>query len=285
MMPLKKPYPQLLIFSAGLALGCILSLILPSLSSTTSSDAPLARFRDQTITAKDVHLPLERALQQNLRSTYRIKKGVVESEIRKQLLEKNKDSREQIEQTLKEEITWLIHPEYPKTSLGSGRFPRLGPWRAPIEIIFVGDQICPSCRQNFQKAESLRNKFPDKVKVHFRFAFDENDNSDVRRAAEASHCADEQNKFWEFNEKILSSVNTSVETLSQIAKELGLNSENFDKCLSDRKFQSALDNEIRDVADKNVFIYPALVINGHILPPQINDQELEEFIQSALTRF
>ena len=66
------------------------------------------------------------------------------------------------------------------------------------------------------------------------------------KAAEAARCANDQGKFWEYHDYLYSHQNGenqgnfSNPKLKSFAKELGLNTSGFDKCLEDSKYAQAV---------------------------------------------
>jgi len=106
------------------------------------------------------------------------------------------------------------------------------------------------------------------------------------RAALASECAAEQNRFWDYK-NILYANQTNIEgqfsddRLILFAKSLGLNKEQFEECLSSDKYQDRLDEGMKLGAELGVNGTPTIFINGQNVSPG----KIPSFDQiSALTR-
>ena len=72
---------------------------------------------------------------------------------------------------------------------------------------------------------------------HFPLGFHQN----AQKSAEASECAGEQGKFWQYADKLVENsqgdgTGLNTEDLKKYAKELGLDTSKFNDCLSNNKF-------------------------------------------------
>ncbi len=113
---------------------------------------------------------------------------------------------------------------------------------APITIIEFGDYQCPKCDQWFQneKPSITQNYINNNMaKLYFvDFPFLGND-SDV--AANASYCANDQEKFWEYHSTLYNNqggINegwANVDALKQFAIDLNLDTEKFNTCVDSNK--------------------------------------------------
>jgi protein-disulfide isomerase len=87
-----------------------------------------------------------------------------------------------------------------------------------------------------------------------------------RQATTAVLAAGEQGKYWEYHEKIFANMSAlSDQKLLDIAREVGLNMDSFQKSLKDPKHQNAIDKDISDANRAGVRGTPTIFINGRIL--------------------
>jgi protein-disulfide isomerase len=85
----------------------------------------------------------------------------------------------------------------------------------------------------------------------------------ARQAAEAGRCAGEQGKFWEYHDKLyVDSPKLSTEDLKSAAKDVGLNPQSFEQCLTSGKYRAAVQKDINDAAQLGLSGTPAFFING-----------------------
>jgi protein-disulfide isomerase len=110
----------------------------------------------------------------------------------------------------------------------------------------------------------IRKNYIDngKVKLVYRdFPLDLHQNA--RKAAEAAECADEQGKFWEFHDKLYENQNSlDNESLKQYAKDMGLNTNQFNTCLDSGKMTQEVLKDFEDGSSYGVTGTPTLFING-----------------------
>ncbi|MES2023717.1 MAG: thioredoxin domain-containing protein [Patescibacteria group bacterium] len=123
----------------------------------------------------------------------------------------------------------------------------LGNKNAKITMIAYEDFQCPFCGKFFREAETdLRNKYVKNGSVNFiyrDFAFLGEEST---KAGEAALCANDQGKFWEYHDYLFTHQNGENKGsfanpyLKSFAKELGLNQNDFDKCLDSEKYAKTI---------------------------------------------
>ncbi|UCD02943.1 MAG: DsbA family protein, partial [Candidatus Aenigmatarchaeota archaeon] len=113
-----------------------------------------------------------------------------------------------------------------------------GDENAPVTIIEYSDFECPFCARFWEQTlpEIEENYIKTgKVKLIYR-DFPLGFHANAQKAAEASECAGEQGKFWEYHDVLYDTRALSVSDLKQHAKDLGLDSTKFDSCLDSGKY-------------------------------------------------
>ncbi len=101
-------------------------------------------------------------------------------------------------------------------------------------------------------------------------------------AAEASECAADQDKFWEYHDLLFESQNGenqgafSKENLQGFAANLGLDTKAFNECLDSGKYTQAVQESTQIAQSIGVRSTPAFLING---TPMIGAQPFESFQQ------
>lgn len=137
--------------------------------------------------------------------------------------------------------------------------PVKGNVNAKLTIIEFGDYQCPFCGRFFKDVEPLILKdYVDTGKVKFIYknlAFLGKESTD---AANAALCAKEQNKFWEYHDKLYNSQSGenqgafSTDNLKKFALDLGLNATKFNSCLDAQKYNSQVQADTAE-ANRNGF--------------------------------
>ena len=91
------------------------------------------------------------------------------------------------------------------------------------------------------------------------------------RAAEASECAGEQGKFWEYHDTLFlnwrgENVGAfSDENLKRFARDLGLDMEEFNRCLAERRYLPRIQQDFRDGQALGVRGTPTFFIDGQVI--------------------
>jgi protein-disulfide isomerase len=154
-------------------------------------------------------------------------------------------------------------PQYVRYKIPTDGFPSLGPADAPITIVEFGDFECPFCREWQQQTyQPLFAAYPGKIRFVFRDFPLTSIHPDAEPAAEAAQCANEQNAFWPFHDKLFSSSNLGDAVYQQYAQELGLNMDQFNQCYSSHKYQQAIQNDSNFAVNLGVNSTPTFFING-----------------------
>ncbi len=148
--------------------------------------------------------------------------------------------------------------------------PTLGNKDAKVTIIEFSDFQCPFCGRFYTQTElQLKKDYVDTGKVLFVYRdFPLSSiHPNAQKAAEASECADEQGKFWEYHDLLFTKQDPWADTdgitaFKQYAKDLGLNTGQFNSCLDTGKYASEVDKDFQDGSNAGVSGTPSFFING-----------------------
>jgi len=105
-----------------------------------------------------------------------------------------------------------------------------------------------------------------------------------RWAAEASECAAEQGRFWEYHDRLFASQGSAgvfgKDNLKKFAADLRLDTTKFNTCLDSGKFASLVDKETTNLQSLGVESTPTFLINGQ---PLAGAQPFEVFQKAIET--
>ena len=114
---------------------------------------------------------------------------------------------------------------------------------APVTIIEFGDFQCPKCDQWFQNEKpTIKQDYIDTGKANLYFVDFTFLGIDSMTAANASYCAEEQGKYWEFHSHLYNNqgeINggwASSTNLKLFASDVELDVVAFDECLDSGKY-------------------------------------------------
>ncbi|RME18035.1 MAG: DsbA family protein [Bdellovibrio sp.] len=134
--------------------------------------------------------------------------------------------------------------------------PSLGSSDAPLVIVEFSDFQCPYCRRFYAESFSqIKSNYIDTGKVQFIYRdFPLSFHPMSQKSAEAAECANDQGKFLEFHDKIFDEQNKlgqgtvqySVDDIKAWAKDIGLNTEQFNSCLDSGKYAQEVQKDFAD---------------------------------------
>jgi protein-disulfide isomerase len=150
----------------------------------------------------------------------------------------------------------LIIPSLrPGASTNSGERPMandnsMGDPEAPITITEYSDYRCGHCGSFvFETEPSLVKDYIKNGKVKFVYRSMGGWLSEQSLlAAEASYCAGEENKFWEYHDILFANQGASLDMTNFMAwaETVGLDTEAFRKCMDERRYQARADQDAQD---------------------------------------
>jgi protein-disulfide isomerase len=159
--------------------------------------------------------------------------------------------------------TYLKAPPPFRAEVPIAGAPSKGPEYAQVTIVKFEDYQCPFCREVQPIFRELLSRYNGKIRlVHKDHPLD-SIHPQARQAAEAARCADEQGKFWNYHDILYANYpKVSEENLKNLAKEVGLDVNAFNRCLGSDKFKAAVQQDLIDGAKLGVTGTPTFFING-----------------------
>jgi predicted DsbA family dithiol-disulfide isomerase len=186
---------------------------------------------------------------------------------------------------LKKEFGFKSYLEPLRSQLTTAGFPSKGPADAPVTIVEFSDFECPYCGGLFPTLKQVEKSYPQQVRIVYRQFPLTNIHPHAQKAAEASLCANDQQKFWEFHDSMFSNQSElSVPDLKQRAVDLKLNTQTFNQCLDSGKHAAAIQADIQEGARNGVTGTPALFINGRLMSGNQPYAEIRSVIEDELQR-
>ena len=169
-------------------------------------------------------------------------------------------------------------PRYVRYDVATDGFPSMGPADAPIVIVEFSDFQCPFCQRFYdQTYKQLMAAYPGKIRFVYRHLPLTSIHPEAFPAAEASMCANDQNAFWPFHDKIFENQDKLGRDLYlQIASDLNLNTSAFEDCVNTNKYKDQVQADSDFAIGLGVQSTPTFFINGLAL---VGAQPLTAFTQ------
>ena len=151
-----------------------------------------------------------------------------------------------------------------------------------------GDFQCSHCAQfALGMGRQLKKDFVDKGRINFVFRHFPFIGEESFRAAEATECARDQDKFWEYHDTVFENwkgVDTgaySDDNLKGFASTLQLDRDAFDSCLDNGKYKGKVEEDRQRGVRMDVRGTPALFLQGRRIKVS-SYGELAALIESAI---
>lgn len=160
-----------------------------------------------------------------------------------------------------------------------------GDENAPITIVEFSDFQCPYCLKAFPTLRSVLTKYGDRIKFSYRDFPLRNIHGQAQEAAEASRCAADQGKFWQYHDYLFENPSDlSRGKLIAASEKLSLDSAAFELCLESGKHRNAVERDYQEGLQAGISGTPAFYINGIFLNGSQPASAFEQIIDSELAR-
>lgn len=166
----------------------------------------------------------------------------------------------------------------------------VGPADAPVVIVEYADFQCPFCRELARGAgKQIIEEYAKAGKVRFLFRQYPFLGEESLWAAQASECAAEQGKFWDYYDKLFAEwrgENTgafSQTNLVRYAADLGLDVDSFSQCLDSEKYLTKVVAEKEEGEQQGVTSTPTLFINRRKITGVHSFKTYRSIIESELS--
>ena len=148
--------------------------------------------------------------------------------------------------------------------------PILGSTEAQITIVEFGDYQCEMCYSWFHNTRgTIIDNYVDTGKVNIVFVDLAFLGSDSPIAAQATHCADDQGKYWEYHSILyykqegIDNGWASKSMLKEYANELKLDSDQFASCIDSAKYAKNVQNSYNAAVKMKVSSTPTFYLFDH----------------------
>ena len=174
------------------------------------------------------------------------------------------------------------------SKLIEGGSPVLGDPNAPITILEWGDYQCTFCYKFHQETlNKIDEEYIKTGKVKIIFKDFPLNGPDSKLAAEATYCAHDQNKYWQYHNQLYENWAgertgwITREALSGFAKAIDLDIVEFNKCLDENKYENKINSIYEFGNEIGINATPSfLVFNDQKIIKIRGNQPLEVFLKT-----
>lgn len=161
--------------------------------------------------------------------------------------------------------------------------PWLGAENPIVNVIVYESFACPFCRGDQETLKRVMEKFAMVLRMTIRDYPTEGIHPGVFEAHLAAACANEQDVYWDYRDILFDNQGSfDKKNLKLLAKNLGINISQFDKCLDDEKYASEIRQDYSEGVDLDIPGTPTYIINGAVLGGSRSYENWEEIIAYIL---
>ena len=163
--------------------------------------------------------------------------------------------------------------------------PSKGPSDAAITIVEFGDFECPQCGGMYATLKQIEADYFNQVRLVFRQLPLRSIHPNAEKAAEASLCAFDQHRFWEYHDSLFEKQEAlDRQALISRAANLGLDTDRFRACLDSGEKKGAVDADLQAAIDAGAYSVPTLFINGEMMTGNWPYRDVARMIDAELFR-
>ncbi|MEP6715054.1 MAG: DsbA family protein [Terriglobia bacterium] len=184
-------------------------------------------------------------------------------------------------QKLRADMPVVLKIEAPRTAISLDDTPVRGDANAPLMLVEYADYECPYCQQFQPELDKLEAEYRGRVKFAFKDVPLPN-HSHAQKAAEATHCAGVQNKYWEFHDLLFSTKEIDVDQLKAGARKLALNTDAFNSCLDSGQQAPIVKSQFDEAQKLGLQGTPSFFLNGRFFSGSMSYEQLRQIIDTEL---
>jgi len=156
-----------------------------------------------------------------------------------------------------------------------------GPQDAPVVIVEYADYECPYCHQTQGAIDQMEKENKGKVAFLFKDMPLPN-HPNAQKAAEATHCAGSQGKYWEYHDILFKTHELTVPKLQEHARELKMDTAAFDKCLASGETAEAVKADFNEALNLGLQGTPGFFVNGRFFSGAMTIEQFNAAIGEEL---
>lgn len=164
-----------------------------------------------------------------------------------------------------------------------------GPESSAVVIAEFSDFECGHCAQVFRTIKAVLPRYRQDVRVEFyHYPLDAECNPAMSGsfhrnaclAAVASECAAAQNQFWRYHDLLFENQrDLSRDNLLRFAAQLGLDRDEFSKCLDGEEARAAVARHVAQGARLDIKSTPTLFFNHRTIVGALEDNKFEQAVR------
>jgi protein-disulfide isomerase len=163
--------------------------------------------------------------------------------------------------------------------------PKQGPDNAAITIVEFSDFECPFCAQSMPILEDVLQEYSGLVRFVYRHMPIDELHPNAWKASIASTCANEQDAFWSYHDRLFLEQNDLSKTnLFTIAENMNFDMSAFTNCFDSEKYSYQVRKDMNDGAELGLEGTPTFYINGELVSGVLNFDQWKIILDAFLLK-
>jgi protein-disulfide isomerase len=189
--------------------------------------------------------------------------------------------RAEFVKSLKERSQIAMRLGPPRMPIDLGNTPVRGDLSAPLVLVEYADYECPYCQQIQPTLDKLQAEYRGRLAFAYKDVPLPN-HANAFRAAEASHCAGDQGKYWEYHDALNQSKQFALPNLKETARALKLDAAAFDKCLDSGAKAPLIRAQLNEAQAMGLQGTPSFFLNGRFFSGSMSYEQLRDLVEEEL---
>lgn len=173
--------------------------------------------------------------------------------------------------------------------IDTGVDPSLGNKDAEVTIFYFSDYACSYCFEQKTIIKKIYDKFNQNVHIIWK---DYPDLSSLEtfsyQAAKAARCANNQGKFWDYNELLYQKQGSFSELKNQLflnlADQVKLDMTAFNSCLTSVDINDDIIENVSEAESLGIVGIPYIYVNDQGVLGSVGEEELESMVETELAK-
>jgi protein-disulfide isomerase len=165
--------------------------------------------------------------------------------------------------SLRSEAKMTLRLAPPRAPLSTNETTARGPSNARVTLVEYADYECPYCQQIQPVVDRLEQEFKGRLALVYK-DFPLPMHANAEKAAEATQCAGQAGKYWDYHDRLESTKQLDVPALKSHARFLKLDGAAFDKCLDNGETAAAVKASASEAQTLGLQGTPTFFVNGRL---------------------
>jgi len=156
---------------------------------------------------------------------------------------------------------------------------------ASVHVIMFGDYQCPYTVQAMPGINQLLEAYGNNINFVYKHMPNFKIHKQAVLASLASECAREQGMFWEYSQQLFNKSSIlSYDVMIEGAYNVGVEMQQFEECISLRKYAEKIKADLEDVKSLGLMGTPTVFINNMMFQGVYEFTDYDKYIKEEMSK-